>query len=72
MGIRVLDKLDKAILGYLRLYEAGVTRSFLGEELKIARTTLYDHLDKLRTFNIVSTYPFNHGKGRPWTMWQLN
>ena len=68
----IFTVLDIQILSYLRTNTEGVTRSFLGQELDTPRTTLYDHLQKLEDVDLIKRYPFNHGHGRPWTIWCLN
>ncbi len=67
------EYLEKKHEKLLSLLERGpMDRTSLSNELNMAKTTVYDHLHKLRSAGLVACAPENpRGRGQPKKYWRL-
>jgi len=67
----ILNTLQKRIINLLKLDD--MIRRDLVDILGVARTTIFDNLDKLMMLKIVDKYTVNQGiRSRPLVFWSLN
>lgn len=71
IDLRSLSILQLKLLKILK-ESGGLKRSELVKKLGIARTTIYDNLNKLKQFGMIKNYEKYIGiRGRPFVIWEV-